>query len=64
LEEHFFTLSEFCLACQGFVMPAFGADDSISQKIVVVDQAFTLDQWQSTRLRRGKGAREKTDQEM
>jgi hypothetical protein len=64
LGEHFFTLSEFCLACQAFVTLAFGPDDRISQKIVVVDQAFALAGWQSTRLRRSKWAQEKTDREM
>jgi hypothetical protein len=45
-------------------MLAFGYGDKISQKIVVVGQMFSLPQWQSTRLRRAKAARKKTDEGM
>jgi hypothetical protein len=38
LGEHFFTLSEFCLACQPFIGLPFGYDDTVSQKIVEIDQ--------------------------
>jgi hypothetical protein len=36
--EHFFTLSEFCLACQSFIGLPFGCEDKVSQKIVETDQ--------------------------
>jgi hypothetical protein len=39
LGEHFFTLSEFCLACQPFIGPPFGQGDKLSQKIVEIGQA-------------------------
>jgi hypothetical protein len=37
--EHFFTLSEFCLACQSFIGLSFGYDAEVSQKIVEIGQA-------------------------